>query len=126
MKTRLTELLGVEHPVMLAGMGGVSGVHEAGRLPTAPSFGLRGIAPNPTNGKAAIRYSLGRSALVKLAVYDLAGREVTTLVSGRQPAGNYSISWSGKDHDTRRVASGVYFVRFEADSHHATQKLVVK
>jgi hypothetical protein len=109
-----------------AAMGGVSGVRESGKSLVAPGFGLRSIAPNPTNGKAAIRYSLGSSAAVKLAVYDLAGREVTRLVSGRQPAGNYSVSWSGKGHDAQRVASGVYFVRFEADSHHAAQKLVVR
>ena len=109
-----------------AALGGSSGVREAGKLPTVPSFGLSSIAPNPTPGKAAIRYSLGASATVKLAVYDLAGREVVTLVSGRQPAGNYSVSWSGKGRDAQRVASGVYFVRFEADSHHAAQKLIVR
>jgi hypothetical protein len=109
-----------------AAMGPSSGVRETGKLPARPSFGLRGIAPNPTDGKAAIRYSLASSAIVKLAVYDLTGRDVATLVSGRQPAGNYSVSWSRLGRDAQRIPSGVYFVRFDAASCHATRKLVVE
>lgn len=72
---------------------------------------LHGAYPNPFNGDTMLRYDVPAAALVSLAVYDLRGRLVTSLVSEEQPAGSYTVPWSGLDRYERETASGVYFVR---------------
>lgn len=60
--------------------------------------------PNPFNPATLIKYNLNKAATVKLAVYDVSGREAAVLVNGPQTAGEYSVSFNGAN-----LASGVYF-----------------
>ncbi|HLA40071.1 MAG TPA: FlgD immunoglobulin-like domain containing protein, partial [Candidatus Glassbacteria bacterium] len=62
---------------------------------------------------------------VKLAVYDLRGRRVTTLLSGERGEGIYSLQWDGRDSSGRRVASGVYFLRLTAGEVTHVRKIVL-
>ncbi len=71
--------------------------------------------PNPFNPETEISFTLARDTEVKLTVFDLRGRKVADLANGLHAAGKHSYPWSGKDGSGRRVASGVYFVRFQAD-----------
>ena len=71
-------------------------------------FELRAPSPNPSPGAARIEYSLAREGDVELAVLDVAGRRVTTLVSGARPAGPHATVWDGRDASGRRAAPGVY------------------
>lgn len=76
------------------------------------SFVLLQNYPNPFNPTTTIQYSLARSERVQLAVYDVHGRRVQTLVEGaQQEAGSYLVSF-----DASRFATGVYFYRIEAGS----------
>ena len=52
-----------------------------------------------------------RTGEVQLAVYDLAGRRVATLIDGVVEAGEHSIMWAGRDDRGQLVASGVYVCR---------------
>lgn len=73
--------------------------------------------PNPFNPETVIPFAVGRSEdgeHVKLAIYNMLGQEVATLVDEPLPAGNYSAKWGGMDEDGRRVSSGVYFYRLQA------------
>lgn len=81
--------------------------------------------PNPFNGSAAIPFALDREAFVRLAVYDVAGRQVRVLKEGNVAAGDYSERWDGRDEAQRAVPSGVYFVRFEANATREVSKIVV-
>ena len=50
-------------------------------------------------------------AQVSVVVYNVAGRQVRTLVATNQPAGKYTITWDGRADDGTNVVRGVYFVR---------------
>jgi hypothetical protein len=84
------------------------------------------IHPNPTRSGTTIRYTLGSPSTVRLAVYDVAGRLVSTLVdSEMQGPGEHERSWDGLDAGGRRVAAGVYFCRLEAAGETVVAKVVV-
>ena len=82
--------------------------------------------PNPFNPRTEIRYDLHATARVTLKVYSIAGRLVRELLDGEtQVPGPYRISWDGKDERGRRVTSGVYCYKLEADGEAATSRMVL-
>jgi flagellar hook capping protein FlgD len=85
--------------------------------------GLRS-APNPFRSSTTISFELPQDGLVKLEVFDISGRHVTTLANEKLPAGNYSMPWSGKDESGRTVAPGIYFYRLETPSLNETRKAI--
>ncbi len=76
--------------------------------------------PNPFNPVTRIRYDLPRSGSVRLAVYDVMGREVEMLVNERQTAGSYEATFDGSG-----FASGVYFYRLTAEGYSETRKMLL-
>jgi len=93
----------------------------------APSaFALHQCAPNPFNPSTTIRYDVPRNGeRVSIAVFDVAGRRIRTLVDDVQPAGTRSTSWDGRDERGQQVASGVYFYRMIAGQFVQTRKMVL-
>jgi len=77
------------------------------------SFALGQNYPNPFNPETAIRFSLPRTADVRLAVYNPLGQEVTVLAEGRFGPGVHAVRWNGKDETGIRVPSGVYLYRLD-------------
>jgi flagellar hook assembly protein FlgD len=59
---------------------------------------------------------------VTLKVYDVTGRLVATLVDQDLSPGCCNVAWRGRDHDGRRVASGMYFARLEWNGKHETRR----
>jgi hypothetical protein len=76
--------------------------------------------PNPFNPSTTIRYSLKQDGVVTLKVYDVLGREVTTLVNEPQKAGSYSVLF-----DAKQLASGTYFYTIRAGSFVKTEKMML-
>jgi hypothetical protein len=74
-------------------------------------IGLHQNAPNPFNPTTSIRFELPRSMTVTVAVYDMSGRMVRTLVEGPVDSGPRTVVWDGRDSFGREVASGVYLCR---------------
>ncbi|UCG50914.1 MAG: right-handed parallel beta-helix repeat-containing protein [Candidatus Latescibacterota bacterium] len=99
-----------------------TGVGEDRQVPDAP--GLRRVYPNPFNPVTKIEYSVPITGLVRLAVYDVKGREIRLLADEVQPMGNYSVLWEGCDNNGVRVSSGVYFVRMEHGGDTWTHRMV--
>ncbi len=93
---------------------------------TAGDFFLDGVLPDPTSGRAALRYGLARPTDVRLSVYSAGGALVRTLARGVEGAGRHQVSWDGRNDQGRRVAAGAYLVRLEVGRHVATRKLVVQ
>ena len=89
------------------------------------AFELRQNSPNPFNPSTRIRFTVPEDAKVSLVVYDVAGREVRTLVNGSRPANHYEVEWDGKDNRGESVSSGVYFYRLQAGKHVQTKKMMV-
>ena len=54
-----------------------------------------------------------KAGVVKIAIYDIAGRLVAHLLDGTSPAGSHKIQWHGTDQNNRTCAAGVYFVRLD-------------
>jgi len=73
------------------------------------SFKLYQNYPNPFNSKSKIKFQIPKMGDVKLEIFDVLGREITTLVNEALKPGTYEAEWDGQDYP-----SGVYFYRLEA------------
>jgi hypothetical protein len=79
-------------------------------------FALNPVYPNPFNASTTISFTLPPgSHTVQVSVYDITGRRVRTLMSGRQSGGAYRLVWDGTGSQGRLVSSGVYTVRIQTD-----------
>ena len=86
---------------------------------------LAPLSPNPLTTTSAIEFAAPRGARVTLAVYDLAGRLVRTLVSCESDGAPVVAAWDGDTDTGTRAASGVYLVRLVAGDRTETGKAVV-
>lgn len=87
---------------------------------SAEAFALASAFPNPVRDAATLRFTLPTAADATLAVYDVLGRCVATLVDGTLAAGDHEATF-----DAAGLPSGVYLARLAAGSHRATTRLVV-
>ena len=90
---------------------------EPGNIPT--SVALRQNYPNPFNPETTIEFQIERSGPVHLAVYDLLGRQVATLVDERKPPGVYRVRWSAS-----LFPSGMYIIRLHQDGLILSRKML--
>jgi hypothetical protein len=67
--------------------------------------------PNPFSDQTVLEYVLPTPGPVRLAVYDVLGRQVRVLVDEKQQAGRHTVQWGGRNESGRRLASGVYLAR---------------
>jgi hypothetical protein len=104
------------------------------RNPTGNTVGINNISsvvpeefflgqnyPNPFNPTTTISFRIARSGLVVLAVYDLLGKEVATLVDEHLSGGSYETNFDGSD-----LPSGLYFYRIRAGEFVQTKKLMLQ
>ena len=96
------------------------GVGEAKNPALPAEFALRQNYPNPFNPSTTIAFDVPRRTAIRLAVFDLLGRRVMTLVDGVYNPGSYHVSadFTGK-------ASGIYLYRLEAADFYLVRKMVV-
>ena len=80
---------------------------------------------NPGRGGATLRYSLPQAGVVRLVIYDLAGREVRVLANGRLEADDYRARWDGRNETGQRVSGGMYVVRLEAEGRALVRRVVL-
>ena len=88
-------------------------------------FALEQNFPNPFNSGTAIRFALAADDEVELALYNLAGQKVATLIDGAREAGTYTVSWDGRDDRGGDLGSGVYLYRLQAGAQAQTRKLLL-
>jgi hypothetical protein len=82
--------------------------------------------PNPFNPATKIRFDIPDRSPVKLKVYDVAGRLVSTLLDGDvYEEGTWTVDWEGSNNEGRKVPSGVYFCVIEACRRQSSRKIVV-
>ena len=106
----LDELVGVEVPA----------VH-----PIPVSMQLFQNYPNPFNPVTNIRYRLAQGGPVHLAIYNLLGQRVRTLVNLRQSPGEYTVRWDGRNEAGRPVSSGLYFYRLQTGDKQLMRKMLL-
>ena len=91
--------------------------------PRAPL--LLPAVPNPFNPAVRLAFVLNEPQEVELAIHDLTGRRVATLIKDRLPAGRHQRTWRGVDDGGQQLASGTYLLRLVTDSTVQSQKLVL-
>jgi hypothetical protein len=99
---------------------------EEGKLADLPlKTMLAGVFPNPVHDRLRVSYQLAQAGLVKLAVYDITGRQVRALAEAYADPGYYQAIWDARDDQGRSVPAGVYFVRLETDKYCRSEKAVL-
>jgi hypothetical protein len=118
------DLEGQDRPV---GKGVDLGCYESDLTPVADSadppdasgFTLEPNFPNPFNAVTTIRYSLPSPCTIRLAVFDVTGRQAALLADGRRPEGEHRATFDGNS-----LNSGMYFCRLQAGQTVLTRKMV--
>ena len=80
---------------------------------------------NPFNLETVINYRIDQTAQMRVAIYDIKGQLIKTLVQERQPPGFYSFKWEGTDALGNEVASGTYLYRLEVGEFIQVKKLTL-
>ncbi|RJP72250.1 MAG: T9SS C-terminal target domain-containing protein [Ignavibacteriales bacterium] len=83
-------------------------------------FNLAQNYPNPFNPVTVINYQLPANSYVTLKVFDLLGKEVTTLVNGNMDAGNHNVNFNASS-----LSAGTYFYKLKAGDYTSVKKLMV-
>ena len=80
--------------------------------------------PNPFNPTTMISYSIPSESVIRLTIYDIAGREIITLAEGVHAPGEYRISWNGLDMSSNQISSGVYLYRLEGEGFSENRRML--
>ena len=83
-------------------------------------YSLHQNYPNPFNPSTKIKYSIPENQKVVLKIFDLLGREISTLINEEKPAGNYEVEFIADN-----LSSGIYFYRLQAGEFVKTKKLML-
>ncbi len=98
---------------------------EEGSHSPASDYTLLQNYPNPFNPGTMIQFDVPQATHVKLAIYDVQGRWINTLVDGVTSAGAHTVSWQGRDAQGRFVASGLYFCRLQSEDFSTMKRMVL-
>ncbi|MFZ2323673.1 MAG: T9SS type A sorting domain-containing protein, partial [Ignavibacteriaceae bacterium] len=84
------------------------------------NYALFNNYPNPFNPSTTIKYQLPQDGLVTLKIYDILGKEITTLINEEKPAGKYEVNFNAS-----QLASGVYIYKIQAGDFVNSRKMVL-
>lgn len=87
---------------------------------------IRSVTPNPFRQSTEVHLDLATSGPVSLALFDIQGRRVRTLVDGALTRGRQVVTWSGTGEDSAPLSAGVYFLRLETESGLTVRKLTLE
>ena len=89
-------------------------------------FALNQNYPNPFNPSTMIRYQLPEQTMVTIAIYDLMGRKVRTLIPGEtQLAGYRQVVWNATNDFGQPVSAGMYIYTIQAGTYRMTKKMIL-
>lgn len=89
------------------------------------SYQLEQNYPNPFNPSTKIEFSVLEAGDVQLAIYNLQGQEIRTLISGPLEAGRHAIRWNGRDNTGKLAPSGVYLYKLRVNGFEETRKMTL-
>lgn len=94
--------------------------------PIVPAgFNLKQNYPNPFNPTTRINYTIGSASFVNLAVFDVSGNFVKTLVNAHQSNGVYSLQWDGTNELSNKMPSGNYFIKIKTGEFTQSRKMIL-
>jgi hypothetical protein len=100
-------------------------ISVAGASQVTTASRLESCAPNPFTTTTVLSYALAGRGRVRLAVYDVSGREVLVLADDVQEAGRHTRVWDGRGASGRALVAGVYFARLEFEGRVEGRKLIL-
>lgn len=80
--------------------------------------------PNPFNPSTTISYDLDKAGNVELAIYNIIGQKIATLVNKQQLAGQHQVIWDGNDGNGNMVSSGIYLYKLKTEKFSQTKKMM--
>ena len=89
------------------------------------AFNLYNNYPNPFNPVTTFRYDLPDNSHVTIAIYDMLGRQVKSLINQTQDAGYRSVIWDATNDFGKPVSAGVYLYKIQAGDFIQTRKMVL-
>jgi hypothetical protein len=107
------------------GIGCSSTSSAPGAPPEATAPIRMAVAPNPFNPQTRIDLELQAPQHVRLAVHDLKGRHLLTLIDNHLEAGPHQVTWNGRSADQRELPSGTYLIRLETGATVKTKKVLM-
>ena len=97
---------------------------------SAPAREVAGLAtaayPNPFRSQVTLDFTLPHPGDVSIDVFDARGARVASVLDARRSATRHRAAWNGRDDAGRRVAAGVYFVRYEFEGTTRTRRVVLR
>lgn len=90
----------------------------------APSHLAQNV-PNPFNPTTTIAYTLAAAGNITLRFYDSQGRVVRTLIDGRKEAGQYTVTWDGRNDSGQSLPSGVYYYELGGNAPSKARKAIL-
>lgn len=111
--------------LMIKSAGSNLGIRLSEDVNVPATFALSRNYPNPFNPVTHFTVDLPKATEVEIAIYDLLGRKIASLLSGDQAAGQYLLEWDGRDDNGVVVPTGMYFVRVSSDEFNAAQKIML-
>ncbi len=93
-------------------------VKDLKQIPVA--FSLLQNYPNPFNPSTVINFSLTKSGMTNLTIYDMLGREVAKLINGNMSAGEHSVTFNAV-----KLPSGIYIYKLSQDQNSLIQKMIL-
>jgi hypothetical protein len=120
---KLIPVTEVEFAVMICPTPTAVGEEEGESVPGG--FELLQNYPNPFNNETVIRFSVQKPAQVSLAIYNILGQRVRTLVEATLQAGPQNVRWDGKDEKGIDLSSGIYFYQLKVGDLKQTRRLVL-
>src|SRR5262249_12979087 len=115
-----------------------AGAIEGGTIPGGPpppppppgggghQFAIFPMHPNPARGGAVVHLVVPEKTRVDAAVFDVAGRQVSTLADAQvMSAGEHDLVWTGKKDDGTRAMAGMYFIRIRTALGGSVQRIVM-
>ncbi|MBN1754695.1 T9SS type A sorting domain-containing protein [bacterium] len=101
---------------------GISYVYEKENIPT--DFVMNQNYPNPFNPTTTIQFGLPADEAVEVAVFNIYGEKMVTLIDGLKAAGTYTVMWDGRDMSGQTLPSGVYFCQLQTPSYSKVVKMM--
>ena len=103
-----------------------SGILNINRTNIIPDvFALYQNYPNPFNPMTKIVYDIPNDEWVNIAIFDVRGRKVRSLVNQNQNLGRYEIRWDGKNDFGKKVSAGLFVYSIRAGIFRSTKKMVL-
>lgn len=80
--------------------------------------------PNPFRSSTGIHFVLSGNSDVRVGIYDMSGKLVSTILNGKKETGMHTVKWHGTDDTDVKVPAGIYFIRLDAENSRQVEKVV--